>query len=509
MKAHRSRLSPLGLIVLCGCGFGTEKTPGSTGAGERFKGVRLSAVSLVDGGILAPLKALCAEWEAGQGAVVSLSANEGISQAADKADLVIFPGEFVGDLVAAGALQQLPARNSPRTGELDQSGDGTESRDEAAQDVAPAYRDQVTRYGERRIGLALGGTALVLICRRDVFHRESLRTEAEKTGVKLEPPRTWRQLDALAKFLDGRDWNGDGTPDHGIAFPFGHDPDGVSTSLLLARAAAYGQHPDHLSFLFDSDTMEPRLDQPPFVEALRDLFALRALGPGGVSEMTANSARDAYREGRAALLIDRAERVVRWTDPKSPIESTIAPLPGAERVFDPQRLVWQSLEKPNYVAYLPCAGGWLVGLSSKCSDANRAAALELSEFLAGPTGAREFALNSAAPSLSVRMSLLSAGLPDPRSALGVDSPSWARAVTATLSTHRVVVGLRIPGATEYLGDLDDAQANVLAGAKPDDALRAAKAAWAQRTAKLGLKRQLWHYRNSLNQLATGSTPPSE
>ena len=139
-------------------------------------------------------------------------------------------------------------------------------------DIAPAFREDVSKYGPERVALPCGGSALVLVYRRDAFESDPNREAARQAGLSLDqPPATWPQLDALARFFQGRDWNGDGTPDHGIALALGADTEGVGDATFLARAASLGMHRDHYSFLFDADDMTPRIDSPPFVEALRGL----------------------------------------------------------------------------------------------------------------------------------------------------------------------------------------------------------------------------------------------
>ncbi len=81
--------------------------------------------------------------------------------------------------------------------------------------------------------------------------RRTAKAAAEK-GLKLQPPRTWEELDALARFFQGRDWDGDGQPGHGIALVLGDDAEGLGNATFLARAASLGQHPDQFSFVFDS-----------------------------------------------------------------------------------------------------------------------------------------------------------------------------------------------------------------------------------------------------------------
>src|SRR5262249_31486801 len=132
-------------------------------------------------------------------------------------------------------------------------------------DIVPAFRDQVPKYGNDLMALPFGGSALVLIYRVDAFTSEANRTVAEKEKRKLAPPSTWAELDELARFFHGRDWTGDGKPDFGVALALGTDAERLGTDVFLARAAALGQHRDQYSFLFDADTMKPRIDSPPFV----------------------------------------------------------------------------------------------------------------------------------------------------------------------------------------------------------------------------------------------------
>src|SRR4029077_638955 len=106
-----------------------------------------------------------------------------------------------------------------------------------------------------------------------------------------------------------------------------------------------------------------------------------------------------------------------------------------------------------------------------------------------------------------RMSQMGLGLPEPTSAPDVDSRLWSDAVSRTLLAERVVPVLRIHGASGYLDDLAKGRAAALAGESPQKALESVAQAWAARTKARGPKRQLWHYRRSLNLRATAPQPP--
>ena len=372
-------------------------------------------------------------------------------------------------------------------------------------DITPAFRDDVSKYGPERVALPYGGSALVLVYRRDAFERVPNREAARQAGLSLEqPPATWPQLDDLAKFFQGRDWDGDGAPDHGIALAMGADNEGVGNAIFLARAASLGLHRDQYSFLFDADNMSPRIDSPPFVEAMRGLVDLKASGPPGMERFDAAAAREAFRAGKVALLIDRAERAATWSHGK-PVG--VAPLPGSDRVFEPIRKEWTTASPRNAPSYLPHGGGWLVGINGGLAGAQLEAALDFAKYLANPENSNRLRAERAFPMLPVRTSQMGQGLPDPISAPDVESRLWSDAVSRTLQAQRVVPGLRIPGADGYLSDLSKGRVAAAAGEAPDKALAGVAKAWTERAKAAGPKRQLWHYRRSLNALFTLPQPP--
>jgi multiple sugar transport system substrate-binding protein len=343
-----------------------------------------------------------------------------------------------------------------------------------------------------------------LVYRREAFTRPANLAAAITAGIKLEPPATWSQLDALAKFFQGRDWNGDGTADHGIAAVLGEDNEGIGNAAFLARAASLGQHRDQYSFLFDSDSMTPRIDSLPFVEALRGLIAWKQHGPEGIERYDGDAARQAFRSGTVPLLLDRAERATAWSHGQ-PVG--VAPLPGSERVYEPTRKRWETPSTRNAPSYLPYGGGWLVGVKRGLTGTKRDAAFDLACYLVNPENANRLRAEKSFPMLPVRTSQLSQGLPDPTSAPDVDPRQWSDAVSRTLLAERVVPGLRIPEAAGYLADLSKARSVALAGKDPEAVLREVASAWTARTKQLGTQRQLWHYRRSLNALVTLPEPP--
>ncbi len=510
-------LASLGLLVVMGCGWGrNEPTPAFP-----FEGVELTLGKVGDPGagpsdaakpdaqelanpLLTNVAAQSGEWAATRKASVT-------TDATGAADLFVFTADRLGDLMDRNALATLPdeaVRPPDSTIEEADAPEGTPPDVLEFGDILPAFRDDVIRYGDELRALPLGGSALVLVYRRDAFENQANTRAATDAGLTLEPPKTWERLDALARFFQGRDWDGDGQEDAGIALALAPDEEGLGTATFLARAGAIGLHPDHFAFLFDDETMDPLIVSAPFVESLSALVALaKECGPEGDSPLDAAAAREAFRAGRVALLIDRAERASEWTSTKRPLSVGVAALPGSEKVFDPDRQDWQEVSSLNRPSILPHGGGWLVGVSSEVEGTTRDAAFDFLRYLAGPETSRRVQGDRLFPMLAVRSAQIGAGLPDPRSAPGVDPMLWARAVGETLTASRVVPSLRIPEAPGYLADLGKAVGAVAQGTPAESALTDAAAAWTERTKRLGTERQLWHYRRSLNRPVASTEPP--
>jgi multiple sugar transport system substrate-binding protein len=491
-------------MLLAGCG-GSEPAAGPPK--PSFQGTSLVAAVLGDQGILPGLQSQRGEWAASSGADLSfrtdappdLKSMQGI-------DVLIFPGERLGDLVDQGGLLVLDDAMLGIASPKAILGDNTTPEAPPAdpisiKEVAPAYRDLVTKYGEDRMALPLGGTGLVLAFQRNAFDRDENRAAARAAGITLEPPKTWTELDALAKFFHGRDWDGDGKADAGIALSWAADPEGVGDATFLARAASLGQHRDQYSFLFDSDRMRPRIASPPFVEALQGYLDLMKFCPCESAKCDAEAARAAFRAGKAALLIDRAERASTWSEGKS---VGVAPLPGSERVYDPDRKQWETSGGLNRPSHLPRGGGWLVGVVA--STAHRDAAIDLAKYLAGPDVTNRLRSDPAFPMLPVRGPQIAQGL-DTRTARGVEARGWSDAVSRTVQAARVVVGLRVPEAEGYIADLSKARVAAVNGRPAEEALKGVADSWDARTKSLGAERQSWHYRRSLNRFVTLPEPP--
>ena len=410
-------------------------------------------------------------------------------------DVLLFPAQRLGDLVDAGVLAPIPnaAVLPPKPAEIEArrpEPPGKPARQGRAgrhlsvhghraglSRAGQPLRHRAARLAVRRLG---AGAGLSPRCVRERRQPRGGAAGGADAGSRPRPGRSSTPWPGSSRAATG---TATAQPDHGIALALGADAEGVGNATFLARAASLGQHRDQYSFLFDSDDMTPRIDTPPFVEALaRSDRTGRHAGPPGMERFDAAAAREAFRTGKVALLIDRAERAAAWSHGK-PVG--VAPLPGSDRVFEPIRKEWTPPSPRNAPSYLPQGGGWLVGINGRLSGTQLEAAIDFAKYLANPENSNRIRAERTFPMLPVRTSQMGQGLPDPTSAPDVDSRLWSDAVSRTLLAERVVPGLRIPGADGYLTDLAKGRVAAAGGEAPEKALAAVAKAWTERTKATG------------------------
>ena len=221
------RWFPPAVLALAGCGDNPPPRPPE----KPFAGLKLVVAVVDDPALLPSIKAQRGEWAARTGADLTIL-DEPVAPDAlanSNVDVLVFPGDRMGDLVDVKALAVLPdSAVLPPEPTAEGSGPAPEPPpdDLKYKDIVLAYRDQVTRYGTDRMALPIGGSALMVAFHRAAFDGPANKEAAKGLGLALEPPKTWEQFDALARFFQGRDWDGDGSPESGVALAWAADPRG-------------------------------------------------------------------------------------------------------------------------------------------------------------------------------------------------------------------------------------------------------------------------------------------
>src|SRR5262245_6193679 len=106
-------------------------------------------------------------------------------------DAAVFAPQWMVDYVAGGYLEDISSRVAA-------------DKNIQWDDIGAFFRDFSAKYDGKTYLIPLDGDFHMLYYRADVFK-----------AAGLEPPKTWDDYLADAKALNGKDMNGDGTPDFG------------------------------------------------------------------------------------------------------------------------------------------------------------------------------------------------------------------------------------------------------------------------------------------------------
>jgi len=197
--------------------------------------------------------------------------------------------------------------------------------------------------------------------RTDYFSDADLAAawKAEGHEGPWEVPATWQQVQAVTKFLKGKkvggfDANGYLDPLKGWG--------GFGFYFLGSRATAYAKHPDDAAWLFDPDTMKPRVNNAAWVRAIQDVLdVLDAQPPDQINADPGTTGFQQFLAGTGSMLSwwgDIGSNAK--TSDTSVVGDTIgfSILPGSDDVWNHKTGRWDTLSSgPNYapnMAYI----GW-------------------------------------------------------------------------------------------------------------------------------------------------------
>jgi multiple sugar transport system substrate-binding protein len=197
--------------------------------------------------------------------------------------------------------------------------------------------------------------------RTDVFSDAGLAEEWAASGGQGEwgPPRTFQQVQAVNQFLSGKQLDGQdlyGWLD--VCAPWG----GFGWYFFASRATAYAKHPDDMAWLFDIDTMKPRINNPAYVRAIQDVIDTLPYAPA--DQINADGNTTAFSQ----FLAGTGSMVAWWGDVGSNAKTSDSSvvgdvtgfdiLPGSDDVYNAATGQWDTLpDGPNFApnnAYI----GW-------------------------------------------------------------------------------------------------------------------------------------------------------
>jgi multiple sugar transport system substrate-binding protein len=463
-----------------------------------FKGVELSFMGLNNQNLHNLLfRGLLKPWEAYTGAKITwidlaqADYNPRLQQAIATGtvdfDIIEMGAPFEGDVCGKGLTSVMP--------------DWVKTQIDF-DDLVNYLKPPVGTWDGKQYRITIDGDCHNFNYRTDVFSDPDLAKAWKDAGNTSEwgVPTTWQQVQAMTKFLKGKQFKGADVYGYLDApKPWG----GFGFYFLGSRASAYAKHPDDKAWLFDVDTMKPRINNPAWVRAIQDVLdALPSEPPNQINA-------DPNETGFSQFLGGTGSMIPWWGDigsnAKTNDSSVIGDvcgfsiLPGSDDVYNSKTGKWDTLSSgPNHapnMAYL----GWGVYVMARVdADATK----------------QKAAWSAAAHLGGKDVSMWTAAYPSgfqPYRNSHFNIPEWVDAgydeafITNYLKSEadsynhpNAAIEPRIPGIFQYYSVAEDELAKTFAG--QNSAQQGADniaAAWEKLTDQIGRDQQIKLYKASL------------
>jgi multiple sugar transport system substrate-binding protein len=338
--------------------------------------------------------------------------------------------------------------------------------------------------------------------RTDYFEDEELAQAWADEGNDGEwgVPKTWQQVQAVTKFLKGKQVGGFDA--YGYLDPL-KGWGGFGFYFLGSRATAYAKHPDDPAWLFDVDTMKPRVNNAAWVRAIQDVLdVLDAQPPDQINADPGTTGFQQFLAGTGSMLSW-------WGDigsnAKTSDSSVIGDvvgfdiLPGSDDVYNHGTGQWDTLpDGPNYapnMAYI----GWGIYVMARVDDdpVKQKAAWSAAAHLGG----KDLSLWCAAYPSGFQPYRNSHFNIEEWVAAGYDEAfisDYLASQSDSYNHPNAAIEPRIPGIFQYYSVAEDELAKIYAG--QFDAQTGADniaAAWERITDQIGREQQIALYKASL------------
>lgn len=338
--------------------------------------------------------------------------------------------------------------------------------------------------------------------RTDYFSDPELAEAWKAEGNEGEwgVPRTWQQVQAATKFLHGRQVAGQDA--YGYLDPM-KPWGGFGFYFLASRATAYAKHPDDKAWLFDIDTMKPRINNPAWVRAIQDILDSKAYQPADQLNADPNTT------GFQQFLFGTGSMLSWWGDIGSNARTSDSSvigdvcgfdiLPGSDDVYNAKTGEWETpSDGPNFAPNMAYIGWGIYVMARVDSDPKKHKAAWSA---AAHLGGKDLSLWTSAYPSGFQPYRKSHFNISEWTAAGYDEAfitSYLNSQSNSYNHPNAAIEPRIPGIFQYYSVAEDELAKVFAGAV--DAQTGADniaAAWEKITDSIGRERQIELYKASL------------
>ena len=281
-------------------------------------------------------------------------------------DIIEMGAPFEGDTAGKGLLDEMP--------------DWVKEQIDA-DDLVNYLKAPVGTWDGKTYRITVDGDTHTFAYRKDYFGDGSI------SGL-AEVPTHWEDINAMSVALKGKTDPLTGQPAYGFLDPLKYQWGGFGFYFLEDRASAYAKHPDDKAWLFDADTMKPRVNNPAWVQAIQDVLDLVKAGAYPPDQLNADPNTTAFSQ----FLGGTGAALTWWGDVGSNARTSDSSVvgdvvgfsinPGAKRVYNSKTSAWE--EKENFApnaAYL----GWGIYVTNRVSgdEKKRKAAWSAAAHLGG------------------------------------------------------------------------------------------------------------------------------
>ena len=352
------------------CALTLEATKKRVAAGE-FKGVELTFMGLNNTNLHNVLfRGLLKSWEDYTGtkikwidlAQVDYNARLQQSIATETVDFDVLEmgAPFEGEVCSKGLVSEMP--------------DWVRSQIDM-DDYVSYLQAPVGTWAGKIYRISVDGDCHNFNYRTDVFADADLAQAWKDEGHDVDwgVPVTWQQVQAATKFLKGKKIGGVNV--YGYLDPL-KAWGGFAFYFLASRATAYAKHPNDSSWLFDADTMKPRINNPAWVRAIQDV--LDVINSQPPDQLNADPGTTAHQQ----FLAGTGSMVSWWGDIGSNAQTSdgsvigdkigFSVLPGSDDVYNSSTGQWDTLpDGPNYSPNMAFMGWGLYVMAHVDSDAKK------------------------------------------------------------------------------------------------------------------------------------------
>jgi len=246
-------------------------------------------------------------------------------------DVIEMGAPFEGDVLGKGLASEMPDWVKEQI-DMD--------------DYVDYLKAPVGTWGGKTYRVSIDGDTHTFAYRKDYFGPDSI------TGRDI--PTTWPEVNEISKELIGKEDPMTGLPAHGYLDPL-KGWGGFGFYFLENRAAPYAKHPDDPAWLFDPETMKPRVNNPAFVQAIQDVMDLIQAGAYPTDQINADPGTTAFQQ----FLAGTGSMISWWGDVGASARTSDTSLvgdvvgfginPSSEKVWNTAADKWDEMpnESPN------------------------------------------------------------------------------------------------------------------------------------------------------------------